>query len=813
MSKGEFTVKIDGREISARPGQMLIELMDEHDIAVPRFCYHPRLTIAANCRMCMVEVEKAPKPLPACATPVAPNMVVRSRSKLALESQKGTMEMLLINHPLDCPVCDQGGECELQDVSLEHGQSYSRYGEPKRAVEDESLGSLISTDMTRCIHCTRCVRFGTEIAGQAELGATGRGEDMRIGTYVAHAVSSELSGNMIDVCPVGALNSKPYRMRARAWEMERQPGIACHDCLGSNTYVHTLRSQVMRVLPRECEDINQSWLSDRDRFAYCALESEGRQLRPQIHDSVRSRHSDTDWYTVITASCEALQKAVRFKDTEIGVLVGANSSLEEMHLLARLAQSLGVGNIDHRLAQLDFGFDEQMPAAPWLGRGIEEIERDDAVLLIGADVRKQQPMLGARLRQAALGGMSVSLANLYAEDVHFPVDKIFVGDPDKVFSDLLCVLRHLAKLGKRGSDVYKRVSEWTRQFIIKPGKDHQALAERLAEGDATSVIVGAGAFGWPNFSGIRALSQALAEMSGSAFGFLPHGANAVGAWYAGCVPHRASLDGKGGDVAEKGIGKNAAQMLREPLDTYILFNCDPVRDSQLGALAREALGQASAVIDINSFAGSQVYSGTRLPLATYFEAPGTYVNACGQWQYQEASAPPSGQSLPGWKILSMLARACGFEDLDYASCDDLSDEIVHCYGDVSVNTLGGDKAEPQKIVPVPLRRLSRPSCYQGDALLRHAEPLQQTVDAACDRFLWMNPKDAAQRGIEHGDHALVRQDGNSITLRVLCSDSVCEGTVLTAQGSDSDIALGEPFSAVEIERASEQATASGDSGK
>ncbi|MCH9663273.1 MAG: NADH-quinone oxidoreductase subunit NuoG, partial [Gammaproteobacteria bacterium] len=542
MSDNTITIHIDGRPVSARPGQMLIEVMDANDVAVPRFCYHPRLTVAANCRMCMVEVERAPKPLPACATPVAKDMIVRSRSKLALEGQKGTMEMLLINHPLDCPVCDQGGECELQDVSLAHGQSYSRYQEGKRAVEDEDIGSLISTDMTRCIHCTRCVRFGVEVAGQAELGATGRGEDMRIGTFVKHAVSSELSGNMIDVCPVGALNSKPYRMRARAWEMDRHESIAAHDCLGSHTYVHTLRGQVMRELPRECESINQSWLSDRDRFSYTALDNPQRRTRPQIFDTVRDRYKDTDWYSAITTAAKALLNAVQFSETaRVGVLVGAGSTLEEMHLLARLCARLGIENIDHRLTQTDFSFQDDMPAAPWLGCTLEQLAASEAIVLIGADVRKQQPLLGARLRQAALAGAHISTLNLFREDLNFETDEQLMGDSEKIFSDLLSVFRHLTKSVKSQSASQKEVSRWTSKFIVKPSEEHKRLAARLKNADSAAIILGAGAFAWPNFSAVRALAQALSELTNARFGFLTPGANTVGAWFAGCVPHRNAV--------------------------------------------------------------------------------------------------------------------------------------------------------------------------------------------------------------------------------------------------------------------------------
>ena len=386
---------INDKEVSAPKGAMVIEVADQHDVDIPRFCYHKKLSVAANCRMCMVEVEKAPKPLPACATPVADGMKVYTKSPLALDAQKSTMEFLLINHPLDCPVCDQGGECELQDVAMGYGEDVSRYTERKRVVPDKELGPLVSTDMTRCIHCTRCVRFGKEIAGLSELGATGRGEFMEIGTYIERSLTSELSGNVIDVCPVGALNAKPSRMHARAWEMLQSASISPHDGVGSNIYMHTLRNHVIRVVPRENDEVNETWIADRDRFSYEGLRSE-RAEQPMIKD-------DRGWQSLDWDSCldRVAEQLKSFQADEIGVLASPHSTLEEMYLLQKIFRKLNVQNIDHRTRQIDFTDQQSMPLFPYLGQSLESLENNRAIFLIGCDIRTEQPMLAHRIRKAA----------------------------------------------------------------------------------------------------------------------------------------------------------------------------------------------------------------------------------------------------------------------------------------------------------------------------------------------------------------------------------------------------------------------------
>jgi len=437
-------VEINGIEVEAREGSMVIEAADQAGIAIPRFCYHKKLSIAANCRMCLVEVERAPKPLPACATPVTEGMKVYTDSPKAIAAQKGVMEFLLINHPLDCPICDQGGECELQDLAMGYGGDVSRYSEAKRVVKDKNIGPLIATDLTRCIHCTRCVRFGAEIAGVREMGATGRGEHTTIGTYIEKSVSSEMSGNVIDLCPVGALTSKPFRFHARAWEMTQHASVAPHDGLGSNIYLHTRRGKVMRVVPRDNESINECWLSDRDRFSYLGLDSDDRLTAPMIKEDGAWRTAS--WEEALEAAARNLSEVAGGNADQLGVLVNPSATLEELFLTQKLARGLGCNNIDHRLRQSDFRDDEQAPLYPSLGVSLSELEEQEAVLLVGSNIRKEQPIAAHRLRKAALYGAAVHVVNPIAFDFHFELSQQRIAAPAQMVGELAAVAKAAGEL-------------------------------------------------------------------------------------------------------------------------------------------------------------------------------------------------------------------------------------------------------------------------------------------------------------------------------------------------------------------------------
>ncbi|HEY1990943.1 MAG TPA: NADH-quinone oxidoreductase subunit NuoG, partial [Gammaproteobacteria bacterium] len=531
MADELVNIELDGKPVKARKGEMIIQAADREGVYIPRFCYHEKLTVAANCRMCLVEAEKSPKPLPACATPVMEGMKVFTRSVRAIAAQRATMEFLLINHPLDCPICDQGGECELQDLAMGYGRDISRYSEKKRVVKDEDIGPLVSTDMTRCIHCTRCVRFGQEIAGIQEMGGTGRGENLRIGTYIGKAVNHELSGNIIDLCPVGALNSKPFRNRGRGWEMTQVPTVAPHDCVGSNLFGHVLRGQFMRAVPRPFEEINETWASDRDRFSYAGVHSEERLLKPMVKKS--GKWQETDWETALEAAVAGLKETASVKGGDAaGVLASPSSTVEELYLLQKLARGLNIPHIDTRLRQADFRDDGADPVFPWLGQSVQDIERLEAALVIGSNIRKEVPLLAHRLRKAALKGAAVMFLNPRDYAVLFPVKAQVIAAAQDMVDELAAVLK---ATGKPVPAHLKDVVSGQ-----KPAAAHEQIAAELAKAERKAVLLGHLALSHPNYYDLRALAAALTEATGAKLGYISEGANSAGAWLAGAVPHRAA---------------------------------------------------------------------------------------------------------------------------------------------------------------------------------------------------------------------------------------------------------------------------------
>ncbi len=522
-----ITIEINGRQLQANAGEMLIDAADAAGIDIPRFCYHKKLSVSANCRMCLVEVERAPKPLPACATPVADGMKVFTSSPLALAAQKGTMEFLLINHPLDCPICDQGGECELQDVAMGYGSDVSRFAEGKRAVDKPDIGPLVNANFTRCIHCTRCVRFGAEIAGVREMGAVGRSEHMVIGTYVEKSVDSELSGNIIDVCPVGSLTSKPYRFQARAWELIQRDTVSPHDAVGSNLHLHIRRNQVMRVVPKENEAVNECWISDRDRFSYEGLYSDDRLTTPLIKRDGAWR--EAGW----TEALEAAAKGLKQSGSELGALISPTATVEEMQLARKLVHGLGSESIDYRLRQGDFRGQE--PACRWLGQSIEALEQLDAALVIGGNVRKEQPLLGHRLRKAVLEGCKVTYINPLEIDLNYVAEQR-VSSPAAMVDQLAALAK---ALGASGGVIDSATV----------GDEHNALAEQLKAAGKVTILLGSMATAHADFSILSDLAAKVAEASGATLGYLPEASNSTGAALIGMV---------------SGSGKDAQAMLDEP---------------------------------------------------------------------------------------------------------------------------------------------------------------------------------------------------------------------------------------------------------
>ncbi len=789
-----INIEVDGVALKARRGDMIIEVTDTAGINIPRFCYHKKLSIVANCRMCLVEVDKVPKPLPACATPVSEGMKVFTRSPKALEAQQGTMEFLLINHPLDCPICDQGGECELQEMSIGYGSDRSEYAEAKRVVRDKDIGPLIETEMTRCIHCTRCVRFGDEVAGVRELGATGRGEDMRIGTYIEKAVESELSGNVIDLCPVGALTSKPFRYTARAWEVQRWPSVSPHDCAGSAMTVLTRGRRVMRVDPRENEAVNECWLSDRDRFSYEGLNSPERLTVPMVKRD--GRWEQTDWNTAMQAAVAGLA-GVRSRSgaDQIGTLVSPNATLEEHYLAQQLTRALGSQHVDHRLRQADFRGEEGAPLYPSLGQPIAALGQLDAALLIGSWIRKEQPILAHRLRQAALKGASIMFLNPVAWDWNFPVAANIAASPAEMTSRLAAIAR--AVFDRSGVAVPGDLEALLKSATVDD--EARAIATRLVEARKGTIMLGGIAGMHPDYAVLRALAAAMARAADCTLGFLTGGANVAGAWLAGAVPHRGPAGARPGGES----GLDARAMIERGLKGWLLVNIEPEFDCADPAGALAALGQAECVVVLTPYlsATMQEYADVLLPVSPFTETSGTFVNGEGRWQSFAAVVPPLAETRPAWKVLRVLGNLLDLPGFDYMSSEEVRDTLRAATGD-TLPASALDWAVPASPVAVGggLMRAAFVPIYAGDNILRRAGALQQTADARYAALARVHPAMAAKLSLEDGDLALVRQGERSAELRIALDGRVADGSIVIATAIAGARGLGPAFGAVTVER-------------
>ncbi len=780
------TIEVDGRKLSARKGQMLIEVTDASGIYIPRFCYHNKLSVAANCRMCLVDVEKAPKPLPACATPVADGMVVRTHSDRARTAQKSTMEFLLINHPLDCPVCDQGGECELQDLALGYGKDVSRYAEAKRIVKDKDIGPLIATDMTRCIHCTRCVRFGQEVAGVMEFGGLGRGEHTEIRTFLDRSVDSELSGNVIDLCPVGALTSKPFRYTARPWELEDHASISPHDCVGANINVQARRGQVMRVLPRDNEAVNECWIADRDRFSYEALNGEDRLRVPMIRRG--TKWEETDWTTALEYTVSGLKKVLLSHGPEsVGALASPISTLEEFYLLQKLMRALGSGNVDHRLRQTDFSDDAAAPLFPSLGRPLVELEHLDGALLIGANPRKDQPLVNLRLRKSVQKGARVFAVNPVDYDFSFKLAGELIAGPAQMVRALAGVARALSALRK---------VEFPAAFAgyfrdVKPGAMEQAMAEGLSRTTNASVLLGSFALSHPQAASLRTLAQFIADACGARLGQLAD-ANGAGAWLAGGVPHR----GVAGKPAI--AGRTARDMLHNPLKAYLLLGLEPELDCLDGAAASTAMRAAEFVVMLTTFKPSPYrtraveYADVWLPLAPFTETDGTFVNAEGRRQEFAAAVAPLADSRPGWKMLRMLGGLLGLPGFEQGGVDDVRREIDLPDVGPAATPFPYVIHDPKNdVTPAAgqLMRLAETPIYAVDPIVRRAAALQKTADNPPPAAR-MNAAQAEKLGFEPGNNVQLVTPQGVVRLELVVDARVPEGCVLVPAGYPETVMLG-----------------------
>ena len=775
-------IEIDGKPLHVAQNTTIIEAADQIGIYIPRFCYHKKLSIAANCRMCLVEVEKSGKPLPACATPVTAGMKVFTASSKAKEAQRSVMEFLLINHPLDCPICDQGGECELQDLSLGYGQSISRFTEGKRSVKDDNLGSLISTEMTRCIQCTRCVRFGQEVAGVKELGTLNRGENLQISTYIEHSLESELSGNIIDLCPVGALTSKPFRFSARAWELQQSASIAPHDCLGSNIYLHSRRGEIMRAVPRENESINETWLSDRDRYSYLGIHSKDRIIKPHIKEN--GQWFIVDWETALEKVVHGFKKVLEKEGPQaIGAVASPSSTTEELYLLQKLWRGLGSQNIDHRLHQTDFS-DQSNAALYPPGIALPELEEQDFILLVGSNIRREQPLAANRCRKAQLARAKIASINCLDVDLPFQQTVKIITTPN----DMVNVLAGITKALTNES----LSSAWT---DIKISKQQKALAKQLKSGKSV-IILGAIAQNHPQAALIRQLCQWIAEQSESRCVYMTEGANSAGAWLAGAVPHRMA---NGITVSEPGLSTQA--MFNAALKAYLFVNVEPPLDCANPTQVLQALSQADWIVALATFKSKALlqHAHVLLPMASFAETSGSFINLAGDWQRFTPAVPLLGQAKPGWGILQTLGNLFELSDFNQASHDFIYEALhktLRETGSTAIKTTLPPLAN-LKQPPPQVTRLTEWPIYWSDSLVRRSQALQRS--ASNDRVgVAMNSTLSKKLSLQENQVVQVKQGQGRANLAVLIDERVPPGCVWIPAGCEETSALGESFGAVEI---------------
>jgi NADH-quinone oxidoreductase subunit G len=786
-------INIDNQEIEAEQGRMIIEVADEAGIVIPRFCYHKKLAVAANCRMCLVDVDNARKPTPACATPVTDGMVIRTKSALAIQYQKAVMEFLLINHPLDCPICDQGGECELQDMAMGHGKDVSRYTQGKHSVPNKDIGPLIETDLTRCIHCTRCVRFGLDVVGMKELGMTGRGEHSEIDTFLGGSVASELSGNMIDLCPVGALTSKPFKYSARAWEMQRLETVSPHDCMGSNLYAHVRRNDLMRVVPRENEALNEVWITDRDRFSYEAAGHPDRITKPMIK---RDREWDeVEWeeaFEYITKHVFAIHK--KEGGTVMGALAHPSSTVEEGFLLQKMMRNLGSHNIDHRMQVVDSKLHTAPGAYPGITCTLAELEGADCVLVLGSDIRMEHPIVHHRIRKAHLAGATVLTLNPSTFDARFDTTDCIVN-VDEMLGALAAVIKACYTQNKALKPASGLKTLLTK---AKATKATTALATALLKAQKIVVLSGNFVVSHTQASDLLTLQKALTELLSATGGVLTKGANSAGLHLAGVVPghdHQKTYEG----------GKGASAMFDKALSAYFLLNCEPDIDGAQGKKAQDALEDAKLVVAINAFASENLkfYANVILPAATPFETSGTTVNALGEWQTVQGVAKPAGDAKPAWKILRVLASFLSQEGMDYASTTEiraclqteLSKTSVAYTDDILPKTMSLD-------VSKSMVSATYTPIYAVDAMCRHALSLQATPLAKQCLQVCVGPKLAKALNLDEGCEALLQQDDASQTVPIHIDQGLADRTVLVPKGVDPTATMGNVYKSISLLRVS-----------
>ena len=773
-------IEIDGKKAQVPDGSTVMDAAQQLGVYIPHFCYHKKLSIAANCRMCLVQVEKAPKPLPACATPVTNGMKVFTHSDLAIKAQKGVMEFLLINHPLDCPICDQGGECQLQDMSVGYGPMKSRYTEEKHVVFHKNVGPLVSMEeMSRCIHCTRCVRFGQEIGGIMELGMANRNMHSEITTFLGRTVDSELSGNMIDLCPVGALTSKPFRYTARSWELQRRKSISPHDSVGANLVVQVKHDNVMRVLPRENEAVNECWISDKERFSYQALNSDERLTKPMVKQGGQWR--EVDWNVALDYVAHGLKDVARENGGDaVAALAAQSSTLEELHLLAKVMKGLGSGNIDFRPRQSDFGSDFKRAGAPWLGLRLEEIKDLDAALVVGSFLRKDHPLIAQRLRQAAKKYTKVSLISVAADDQLIDLHASLSVAPASLANTLAAVVKAAAEI--------KGVSVPAGLDTVAACETSKKIAQSLVDGEKRAIFLGNVATQSSQATQLHALAIELGKLTNATVGFLGEGANTVGGHVGWSLPS----------------GANARQMFEQPRKAYVLMGLEPEFDCANPQLVVGALKQASLVVFMSAFkhAAALEYADVMLPIAPYTETSGTFVNIEGRAQSFNGVVKARGDCRPAWKVLRVLGNVLNLDGFAYESSEAVRDEVIgkgtefvagldNGLNGVAIN-LGLISTGLQRIADVPINF--------ADPMARRAPALQQTADAVAPAAR-MNEKTLAKLGVSAGVQVRVKQGLGEAILTARMDNAVPDDCVRAAAAHQSTTGLGDMFGLISVERA------------
>ncbi|QHE85446.1 NADH-quinone oxidoreductase subunit NuoG [Hydrogenophaga sp. BPS33] len=696
-------IELDGKKVEVPPGSMVMHAAEKAGTYIPHFCYHKKLSIAANCRMCLVDVEKAPKPMPACATPVTQGMIVRTKSDKAIKAQQSVMEFLLINHPLDCPICDQGGECQLQDLAVGYGSSGSRYEEEKRVVFHKDVGPLISMEeMSRCIHCTRCVRFGQEVAGVMELGMSHRGEHAEIETFLGDTVDSELSGNMIDICPVGALTSKPFRYSARTWELSRRKSVSPHDSTGANLIVQVKNHKVMRVVPLENEAVNECWIADRDRFSYEAVNSEDRLTAPMLKQG--GEWHTVDWQTALEYVANGLKQVKNENGAgAIGVLASPHSTLEELALAGALVRGLGSQNIDARLRHADFANAAPAGAARWLGRSIASLSTLQRVLVIGSNLRKDHPLFAQRIRQAQRKGAQVNALHAVAQDWAMPVKNTVLADSAHWVSALAGIAAAIGAETGAAAPVDAEATD-----------AHRAVAKSLLGGEHKAILLGNAAAHHSKGSSLLELANWIAQQTGASVGYLSEAANTVGAQLVNAVPGQGGL--------------NAGQMLGGQLRAAILLNTEPAHDSAAGA---QGLTSAGMVVTLSPFKTNLDISDVLLPIAPFTETSGSFVNAEGRLQSFHAVVRPLGDTRPAWKVLRVLGNLLSLPGFDADSSQAVLSAALP--GLTNGDVVDAARLSNASSASIDMAAAEVAPCvasiYQLDGLVRRSTALQLTADA------------------------------------------------------------------------------------